>query len=258
MNPRYWRRSRFALLSLAVAACSDSVPSPTQPRSVPGTALASAGTGTNTAVTSMIADTDPTIAPAFQIRSDGGGAYKNSSSLISVIQSIGDWELDSYSVRNSTRMIYLDFSQPLPASGPNGTDAVAIPSGTYKVHMISKCHLYGNSYFSVAPGQTVSCPLHIGDIFVGSQKYALQMNPNLSAADTAWTETNSVNVTCNSTAGSCASWTVTPSGIAPDGSSSNVAALLAYYTTTSKGKSTTTIVKQGDFWMSFRIGLNKP
>jgi len=84
------------------------------------------------------------------------------------------------------------------------------------------------------------------------------MNPYVSAADTAWAETNYANVACNSAAMSCASWTLTPSGTAPDGSRANVAALLSYQRTTAKGKTTTTIVKQGDFWMSFRIGVTNP
>jgi hypothetical protein len=209
-------------------------------------------------VTATIADADPSIAPSLQIKSDGAGTYKNSNSLISIIQAIGDWEVDSYNPKGTTRTVYLDFSRPIAGSGPNESDPAAFPSGTYKVHMISKCHLYGNSFLTIAAGQTVTCPLHIGSVFIGTQEYSVQMNPYLSAADTAWTETDYANVTCTSLGGACTSWMIAPSDTAPDGSRANVAALLAYKRTTSKGKTTTTIVKQGDFWMSFRIDVTKP
>lgn len=260
MRSRMSLPATIAALSLGLSACSERASLPTQARSVPVTALAAAGGGTNTAVTATIADADPAVAPTLQLKSDGGGAYKNSTSLISVIQGngFGDWELDSFNPKNSTRTVDLEFSRPIAGSGPNGGDPIAIPSGKYKVHMISKCHLYGNSFFTIAPGQTVACPLHIGGVYVGTQEYSVQMNPSLSSADTAWTETNYANVSCTSTAGSCSSWTLTPSGTDPDGSRANVAALLAYQRTTVRGKTTTTIVKQGDFWMSFRIGVTAP
>jgi hypothetical protein len=245
-------------LSIALCGCTEHSPLPTQTRLVPDAALASATGNATTAVSATLADADPTIAPSLQITSDGGGVYKNSNSLVSVIQSIGDFVLDSYNAKNSTRTIHLDFSRPIAGSGVDGGDAVGIPSGNYKFHLISKCHLYGNSFLTIAAGATMTCPLHIGGIYVGTQEYAVQMNPYVSAADTAWAETNYANVACNSAAMSCASWTLTPSGTAPDGSRANVAALLSYQRTTAKGKTTTTIVKQGDFWMSFRIGVTNP
>ena len=256
MRSRPLIASAIAALLMILSACSEHAPLPTQARPAPANALAAVG-GTSSAVTATIADADPAIAPSLQMKSDGGGAYKNSNSLISIIQSIGDWELDSYNAKNSTRTVYLEFSRGIAGSGPNGADPVGIPAGNYKVHMISKCHLYDNSFLTIAAGQTMSCPLHIA-FHVGTQLYAAQMNPYLSSADTAWVETNYANVTCTTLAGSCDSWTITPSNTAPDGSRSNIAALLAYYTTTSKGKTTTTVIKQGDFWMSFRIGVTKP
>jgi hypothetical protein len=84
------------------------------------------------------------------------------------------------------------------------------------------------------------------------------MNPGLNTGDVAQPETNYVHVHCTSTAGACTSWTITPSGTGPAGAASNVAALLAYRATTAKGKTTTTVVKQGDFYMSFRIDLTAP
>lgn len=192
----------------------------------------------------------------YQIRSDGGGAYRNSSTLISIIQSVGASELDSYNPKGSTRAIYLDFSQPLPNSGPGGGSAVAIPSGLYKVHAIAKCNLYNTSMLTLTLGQTIACPLHIGEVWYNNNKYAVQMNPRLGSADTAFTETNWINATCTSASGSgsCTHWQLLPSGTG----GTNVAALLEYVNTTVKGKTTTTIVKQGDFSFAFQIDLNNP
>jgi len=215
-----------------------------------------AASSSNTSVTSNVADADSTIAPALQIRSDGLGAYRNSNTLTSLIQSIGAWVLDSYTPRNSTRGVYLDFSQPIAGSGPNGGDPVAIPSGVYKVHMISKCNLYGNNMLTLAPGATMSCPLHVGDVYVGSVKYAVQMNPFNSAADTAYAETNYATVTCvvpSSGSGPCTQWRITPSGTVAGGSG-NVGKLLKFVTS----HGSTTAVNQGDFTFSFAITVTNP
>jgi hypothetical protein len=212
-------------------------------------------------VTSNVADADTSIAPSLQIRSDGLGAYQNSSRLTSVIQSIGAWVLDSYTPRNSTRGVYLEFSQPIAGSGPNGGNPVAIPSAVYKVHMISKCNLYGTSMLTQAPGTTMPCPLHVGDVYVGSTKYAVQMNPYMSAADTAYPETNFANITCvvpSSGAGPCTQWRIVPSATftAPDGSQRlrNVGKLLKWVTS----HGSTTAVNQGDFYFSFAITVTNP
>jgi len=257
MRRRPWNPLILTSVVVVLAACSESAPLPTQSRLSPG-GIASASASNSTrllAVTSTIS-TDA----SFQIKGDGLGSYKNSSTLISEIQSgtSGDWELDSSMPTGGTRTVYLDFSRPIPGSGPNGGAAVAIPSGNYRFHMISKCHLNGNTFLSVAPGQTVQCPLLVSQLVVGSHTYSVLMNPGLTSNGSSWPETSYSNVTCNSTAGTCASWTLTPSGTAPDGSTANVAVLIDVVTSTTKGKTTTTDVKQGDFYMSYRIDITNP
>jgi len=222
----------------------------------------SASPSGDTPVTTTIADADATIAPALQIRSDNLGAYRNSSTLTSIIQSVGALLLDSYNPRNSTRRVYLDFAQPVANSGPNGGDPVAIPSALYKVHMISKCNLYGNSMLTLAPGATMPCPLHVGSVFVGSDEYAVQMNPFTSADPNAsYPETNFANITCtvpSSGVGPCTQWRITPSGTfrASDNTLQfrNVGKLLKYVTINRK----VTAVNQGDFYFSFAIGVTAP
>jgi hypothetical protein len=243
---------------VVLAACSENASLPTQGRLSPldDPAAKASSAGHALAVTSVISDD-----AGFQIRSDGLGPYKNSNTLISEIQSgtTGDWELDSSTPSGGTRKVYLDFSRPVAGSGPNGGAAVAIPSGLYRFHMISKCHLDGYSYLTIALGQTVQCPLLVSQLTVGTHVYRLLMNPGATSTGDSWPETNYTNVTCNSTAaGACASWTLTPSGTAPDGSVANVAVLFEVVTSTVKGKTTTTYAKLGNFYISYRIDITNP
>lgn len=259
MNGRQAQALGALSLLIVFAACSENPPLPTQVRGAQPEASKSA-TGGNIAVTSMVAGVPTDQTSLYQIRSDGGGGYTNSASLTSDITSTGEWQLDSYFPKNSTRTIYLDFSRPVPGSGPNGGPAVSIPTGTYKFQAFVDCpdSFYNNSFLTVAPGQTVHCPLHIGELYVGADLYSINMNPYTGAEGFAWTETNWANVTCTSSAAPCTHWTITPSATAPDGSSANVTVLLKHVATTTKGKTTTTPVKQGDFYMSFRVDVTQP
>ncbi len=249
-----------ALLSVfatGLAGCREDAPSALQPEM----ARVSAARGpVDTPVTTTVLDADTAIAPTLQVRSDGLGVYRNSSNLVSIIQgAAGAWVLDSQNPHNGTRMLFLDFAQPVPGSGPNGGDPIAVPSGLYKVHAISKCNVYGNSMWTLAPAASMACPLHIA-FTSGASKYAVQMNPNPAGDPEGAPETQWATVTCLTPAGAaaCASWQFTPSGTytAPDGSVKyrNVARLIKYVTT----KNTTTNVNQGDFYFSFDIRVSNP
>lgn len=210
----------------------------------------------DTPVTTLVADADPAVAPALQVRSDGLGSYQNSSTLTSVIQGIGDWVLDARYPRGVTRQVYLEFSQAIAGSGPNGGNPVPLPSGLYPTRLISKCSRYGHTMQALAPGSSMLCPLHIGFEYGGSS-YALQMNPLSGDPDGSYAETTPASIACVSPAsgsGPCVGWRITPSGSGPAGESANVARLLKYVT--SKGK--TTAVSQGDFYVSFSIGVTDP
>jgi hypothetical protein len=208
-------------------------------------------------VRSIIWDADATVAPSPQVQSDGLGTYVNSKTLTSIIQAIGDWELDARTPRNATRDIFLDFSQPIPGSGPGGIDPPNLVSGEYPFRAIAKCTLYGNSLLGFAPGATKSCPLHIGFDYLGGLRYALQMDP-LHAANGPFPETNFANVTCTlptSGTGACTQWRFKPSGTftAGDGTLKyrNVAKLLEY---DSQGNF---VGAHGDFYVSFAIEISK-
>ena len=242
---------------LLVVACADGGDFVTQPAAI--APLAAQGNG-DTPVTSYVADSDTTISPSLQLRSDGAGAYRNANTLSSVVQSIGAWVLDSKNLRNSTRRVFLDLGQPIAGSGPNAGAPIAVPAALYQVRIISKCNLYGASMWTIAPGATTVCPVHVAFDYSGSA-YAVQMNPNPAGDPEGAPETQPANITCttpSSGAGPCTAWTITPSGtyIAADGSTKyrNVVRLIKYVT--SKGN--TQNVNQGDFYFSFTMRVTNP
>lgn len=242
----------------ALAGCRKESPSVLQPEALQ---LHAAKGNADTPVSTSISDLDSTIAPSLQIQSDGLGVYRNSSTLMSIVQgAAGAWVLDSQSPRNATRTLFLDFGQPVAGSGPNGGAPIAVPSGQYAVHAISKCNVYGNSMWTLAPGASMPCPLHIA-FTSGAFKYAVQMNPNPAGDPEGAPETQWATVTCLTPAigsGPCTQWQLTPSAtyVAPDGTTKyrNVARLIKYVTT----RNTTTNVNQGDFYFSFSISVTNP
>jgi len=137
-------------------------------------ALVAAPPNRDVPVKTTIEDFEAAIAPTLQIQSDGSGVYQNSRDIGSVIQSGGDWVLDTST--SSTRGVKLDFSQPVAGSGPNGGTPIPLPTGIYKARAITKCHVYGNNLLGLVGGQTVSCPLTIG-FDSGNNGYRIQMNP---------------------------------------------------------------------------------
>jgi hypothetical protein len=256
--PRAMTRCVIVATFAAITGCREDAAFVVQP-DVP-TSHAARGT-LDAPVRSYILDADTAVAPSFQIRSDGLGVYANSSTLSSIIQgSAGAWVLDSQSARNATRMLFLDFGQPVAGSGPNGGDPIAVPSGPYLVRVISKCNVYGNSMWTLAPGATMACPVHVAFSY-GAFKYAVQMNPNPAGDPEGAPETQWANVTCltpSSGTGPCTEWLFTPSAtsVAPDGRVTyrNVARLIKYVT----AKNTTTNVNQGDFYVSFAFRVTNP
>jgi hypothetical protein len=163
--------------------------------------------------------------------------------------------LDSYNPRNATRQVALDFGLPIGGSGPNGGDPVAVPTDLYKVRIIARCNLYGTTMQGLAPGATMTCPLHVRFDHGGSS-YALQMNPLGGDPDGTYAETEPASITCVDPmrgTGPCVGWRITPSGTY-GGTSANVAKLLRY--TTVKGE--TTALDQGNFHVSFAITVTNP
>jgi hypothetical protein len=207
-------------------------------------------------VTSIVEDGASDVAPVLTIRSDAAGSYVNSKTLTSQIQGIGDWVLDSINPAKATRRIVLDFSQPVPGSGPNGADPIGLPPGAYAFRALAQCSTYGNSLLAFTAGQIKTCPLRIG-FDAGTAHYAIIMNPT-GGVNGPFSETNAATVTCiyPSTGSSpCSQWRFTPSAtyIAPDLSVKyrNVARLLQF------DSSNNVVADHGDFYMSFSILLEK-
>jgi len=190
------------------------------------------------------------------IRSDAGGSYLNSKTLTSLIQPVGDWVLDAINPAKATRRIFVDFSQPVPGSGPNGSDPVGPPAGTYAFRFLAQCASYGNTLPSFTAGQVGTCPLRIA-VEVGTRHYAIVMNPT-APIQGPFPETNPATVTCvypSTGSAPCSQWRFTPSAtyIAPDLSVKyrNVSRLLEL---DSRGN---VIADHGDFYMSFSILISK-
>jgi hypothetical protein len=194
-----------------------------------------------------------------QIRSDGA-AYTNDSNLQSVVYA-GDWILDT---KSSTRLVFLDFSKPIPGTGPNGGPPVApFNSALVPTRLTAECIRYNTNMFNMTPGSTINCPLAI--FFSDSGKdYFLQMNPVAGAF--VFTETDYVDITCNGSANSqCNDWTIGPNAakggcVTPDclGSLKQNVARLSLRVPV-KGKSGSwTAVNQGDFNVAFSISVTNP
>jgi hypothetical protein len=172
----------------------------------------------NIDVTSRVQDVALNVAPALQIQSDGLGVYQTNKSLVSELQNFGgfrDWVLDSLDLSKATRTVYLGFNQPVPGSAPGGADPIPLPNSLYLVHVAARCDLDGKSMLTLAPGQTMTCPLAI-EFYSGGTQYYLHMNPGITEQGTIqWPETNYANISCSfptSRSGPCSQWILTPSG----------------------------------------------
>jgi hypothetical protein len=225
----------FASLMVMIAACADSTaPGAAHPDLARGGHGGGGGGGTgDAAVTSTLSD------GSYSLQSDGGGSYTNSASLMSVIQPIGAWVLDTRS--DPSRSVRLDLGEGSP-----------VPAGQYAVRILANCPVYGsgNTMQSVPLDGSIECPLHVAFDYNGAS-YALQMNPVGNGAGEAYPGTESALVTCTAgSASSCSAWHITPTGT--DGS--NVAALLRFDTV--RHKQVTTLIRY--FSVSFDITVAAP
>lgn len=189
--------------------------------------------------TSTIADIDPVAGTVFRIGSDGLGNYLNGvNSVVSIVQGIGNWELDANA--SPLRKVRVDLGDPVPGSGANAPFSAAM----MPFRFISKCT---TDITTLALNQSIPCPL------------ALSMNYNgviyaLRSQTTNYPGTNDVTWKClarNST--KCISWEMTPSAVQADGQRKNVMQLLKP-AQTPKGSD----VLLGRFYMSFKVNVTTP
>jgi len=243
-----------------------------------GLSVALAQTG-DVPVTSAISDyvdwTDPSTGDTqriqMQVQSDGAGVYStvvkkgNKLSVQSVIQGIGDWVLDTgLNVPSPSRKVFLDFSHPIAGSGPaGGNPTPPFTTALVEPRLTSQCSAYGINMLAMASGQTVACPIRIGFYYpIGTSNwYRIHMTPD-SSAIFPYPETDDGDVTCSGVdaTSQCNQWRIEPNGskggcLTPDCSvKQNVVKLVKVVTV--RGK--VTEVNQGDFYMTFSIGVTKP
>ena len=122
-----------------------------------GSIINTAATGkpaSDTPVTSTIDGLGIDTLPTLRIQSDQLGAYRNSSSLQSILQAtLGDWVLDMLNYNSSPqRKVLIDLRDPVPGSGPNGGAPVApFTYQSVRARFIAKCSQYGVDMRNMQP-----------------------------------------------------------------------------------------------------------
>jgi hypothetical protein len=206
----------------------------------------------DTAVTTTIDGLGVDTLPTLRIQSDQAGAYKNSSSLQSILQaSLGDWVLDMLNYASSPqRRVLIDLRDPVPGSGPNG----GAPSAPFTYQMvrtrfISKCSQNGIDMRTMQPNNLYPCDLAVAFDDASGVRYRLAMNPNNFA------ETNWVQITCVATDANakCNQWRMEPSVTQLNGERKNVTKLLKVATKPNQADQ-----DMGDFYLSFTMHVTNP
>jgi hypothetical protein len=206
----------------------------------------------DTPVTSTIDGLGLNTLPTLRIQSDQAGAYRNSSSLQSILQSaLGDWVLDTLNYNSSPqRKTLIDLRDPVAGSGPGGGAPVApFTSQLVRTRFISKCSEYGVDLRTIAGGSTVYCPLAIAFDDPLGVRYRLTMHAN------NFPEVNLVQVTCVAVNASskCNQWLFEPSATQLNGERKNVTKLLKVASKPNQADQ-----DMGDFYMSFTIHVTNP
>ena len=192
--------------------------------------------------------------PTLRVQSDGLGSYINSTSGESIIQGIGDWELDMLNFSSSPqRKILIDLRDPVPGSGPGG-GAPINPFGAtgyqmVRARFIAKCSQNGINFLNMQTGTPYFCPLALSFQDSTGQQHRLAENP------TNFGETNWIQVSCLATDASakCKQWRLEPSVFQADNERKNVAKLLRV-----PSKPNQPEVDLGNFYLSFWINLTRP
>ena len=155
--------------------------------------------------TSTIFDVDQTTGTVYRIGSDSLGPYKNNvDSVESIVQGIGDWELDG--LASTRRSVRIDLGDPVAGTGANAP----FQSAFNPTRFISKCASVNIFMPGMSVGEEVLCPLAVAFRYNNVQ-YALRSNTNYPG-------TEPVKWTCLArNATKCISWTMVPSVVEADG-----------------------------------------
>ncbi len=194
----------------------------------------------DTPVTSTIKDTDQNLQP-FLIRSDLSGDYKNGvNSVISRIQSIGDWELDM--LGSPTREIFVNFGEPVPNTNPNNLPPPFL-SDNVPARFLAQC---SSDLRNLALNASQSCRMVIA-IDHNSIRYSIRFN------SAAFPGTGEPLWTCTSvaaTTGKCGGWRMESD---PNGAGKISGQLLKIST-----RRNTPDEPRGKYYFSFRVNVANP
>jgi len=192
----------------------------------------------DTPVTSAIENADQNFVP-FRIQSDFQGAYlNNADSVVSRIQSIGDWELDMLS--SPTRRTYVNFEDAVPGNDPSKPPPFL--SANVPVRFLAQCP---SDLRNLALDASQLCRMVIA-IDYNSVRYSLRFGY------VNYPGTNPALWTCKSAAGGkCVGWRMESD---PNGTGKVSGQLLKI--TTVRGK--TVEESLGKYYFSFAVNVTNP
>ncbi len=203
----------------------------------------------DTAVTTTIDGLGVDTLPTLRIQSDQLGAYKNSSSLQSILQaSLGDWVVDMLNYSSSPqRKVLVDLRDPVSGTSINPFGATGYQN--VRARFIAQCSSMGADFRNMQPNNLYPCPMAIAFDDASGVRYRLAENPS------NFSETNWVQVTCvaTDTNGKCNQWKIEPSATQLNGEIKNVAKLIKVGTNPRNPDQ-----DMGDFYLSFTIHLTNP
>jgi len=189
--------------------------------------------------------------PILRFQSDLLGSYLNSSTLGSVVQTEGDWILDT--TGSTTRMVFIDFRDPVSGTGPNGIPQAPFSTGLRKARFITECHRTGYDV------NMLNIPVGTGDVNLTTYPLALRFDDGgntyrIAMNYVGFADTDPVTITCLGVGSTnqCNSWTIKPFRDAPN-AGKNVGKLLKLAT-----KPRQTDQDLGNFYFSFEIGVTIP
>jgi len=181
----------------------------------------------------------------YRIKSDTRGVYKNGvDSVASIIQGIGDWELDTK--LSTVRTVFIDFRDPVPFGISGQNPSVPFQSALVPLRFISKCAEVGINMRTLILNQIVECPLAISLTHDGAT-YAVRMNANYPG-------TELVKWTCvaQNNSSQCVSWQM-DSSVFRDSEFKNRGQLIKV---ASNRRQTDQLL--GQFYFSFKINVTNP
>jgi len=206
----------------------------------------------DTRVTSSFFGFGVDTVPTMRLQSDQLGPYVNASTVLSHIQSSGDWELITNSASTPTRTILFDFRDAIPNSAPGRANPTApFPYQTMPARLICK----GGAYLTdmqgmYGVGTTGNCALSPSFRHTDGSTYRIDMGTP------SFTGTQPALITCLrvDSANKCNQWRIEPSAVQANGERKNIGRLMK--TTPAKPKDIHTSL--GDFYFSFTIDVTKP